>query len=104
MCSVTKGDFPITITWKLNGEVINPIDGIIIAQMSKRISSLSVENAQDYHRGNYTCTAKNKAGEASHTASLKINGDFKIDDDLLLLFLFYSCPNLFKSFVIFISS
>lgn len=74
MCSVTKGDFPIQITWTLNGKPIHPIDGIVIAQMSKRISSLSVENAQDYHRGNYTCNAKNKAGYASHTATLKING------------------------------
>lgn len=68
---------PIQISWTLNDNIINPMDGIIIAQMSKRISSLSIENAQDYHSGNYTCTAKNKAGSTSYAATLRINGEFE---------------------------
>lgn len=75
-CSVTKGDYPIDIVWMLNGKAIGTNDGIIIAKMAKRISSLSIESAYDFHIGNYTCIAKNKAGETSHTASLKINGEF----------------------------
>lgn len=73
-CSVTKGDFPIDIIWTFNGKPIRSSDGINIAKISKRMSSLSIEAAQDYHSGEYKCIARNKAGEASHTAALKING------------------------------
>lgn len=30
----------------------------------------------DTHAGNYTCTAKNIAGSANHTATLIVNGTF----------------------------
>lgn len=75
-CAVTKGDLPVEISWSLNEKPINPIDGIVITKTSKRISSLSIESVEEVHAGNYTCLAKNKAGKTSHTAVLKINGDF----------------------------
>lgn len=78
MCSVIKGDFPIEIIWKHNLRTIDPLDGITIARTSKRSSQLSIDSAQAIHSGEYTCIAKNKAGEASFSAVLNVNGEFEI--------------------------
>lgn len=77
MCSVIKGDLPIEITWKHNYRSIDPIDGITIARTSKRSSQLSVESALAIHSGEYTCTAKNTAGQTSHSVALNVNGEHK---------------------------
>lgn len=73
-CSVTKGDFPIDFTWTLNGRRIGDDDNISILRTNKRISQLSIDYVQAEHAGEYTCIAHNKAGNASHSASLQVNG------------------------------
>ena len=39
-------------------------------------STLIIDRLEFSHRGNYTCTASNAAGMSSHTAELKVNGNF----------------------------
>lgn len=73
-CTVFKGDFPIQISWKHNGYNITPVEGITISRTSKRNSQLSIDSVQASHSGEYLCIAKNKAGEASYSANLNVNG------------------------------
>lgn len=35
---------------------------------------LLIDSVSESHMGNYTCTAKNKAGSVSYTASLNVYG------------------------------
>lgn len=69
------------ITWKLNGNDIRDNIDIITSKVGKRISVLSIESVTAYHAGNYTCRAKNRAGEADNSALLIVIG-------LLIDFLF----------------
>lgn len=74
MCTVNKGDLPLSITWMLNGKAVSKFAGITILQTNKRISQLSIESIQDKHIGEYNCVANNIAGTVSHFAYLHING------------------------------
>ena len=82
-CTVSKGDLPIKIWWTvieaddpdLKDQILTTSDGILISRTSKKISMLSIESVNARNRGNYTCHARNKAGETSVTAILAINGD-----------------------------
>lgn len=75
-CSILKGDFPMDITWALDG---SPIDSERSDQYtitkSKRLSVLAIDAVAARHAGEYTCTASNKAGASSHTAALAVNGN-----------------------------
>lgn len=78
MCSVTKGDLPLTIWWSFHGENfpenLTTNDGIFITKTSQKISTLVIEAVKARHRGNYTCVVQNRAGIAFHSAYLAING------------------------------
>ena len=81
-CVVSSGDLPLSISWslqssgsKLNGSV-SQNDQIMTAPMGKRASFLSISSVGHSHSGIYTCTAKNSAGLTSHSAELKVNGQF----------------------------
>lgn len=76
-CIISKGDFPLGISWKHNNYTISPVDGITVTRTSKRLSQLTIDSVQASHMGEYTCYAKNKAGQSSHTAVLNVNGIFK---------------------------
>lgn len=79
-CSVTKGDAPMKIWWLFQSdhekfsENLTTNDGIVIVRASSKISTLGIEAVKARHRGNYTCTVQNRAGIASHSAYLAING------------------------------
>lgn len=83
-CSITKGDLPLQIWWTFleasAGSNVNfaynltTNDGIVITRASQKISMLVIEALKARHRGNYTCFAQNKAGLASHSSYLTING------------------------------
>lgn len=73
-CAVTKGDFPINISWTLKGLQINMFEGITVGSMNKRSSQLTIESAQAHHSGEYICKAKNLAGETQYSNYLNING------------------------------
>lgn len=49
-------------------------DGIVITRASQKVSTLLIEAVKARHRGNYTCYAKNRAGLASYSSHLAING------------------------------
>lgn len=84
-CMVTKGDLPLTITWSMNGRIINDdVDGVNIVRMSARLSSLNIDSISASHRGVFQCIAINEAGIANHSTELLINGDF---EDLFFLLL-----------------
>uniref|UniRef100_A0A182K8V3 Ig-like domain-containing protein n=1 Tax=Anopheles christyi TaxID=43041 RepID=A0A182K8V3_9DIPT len=71
-CIVTKGDTPIDISWMFNGRRITLDEGILITKGGGKISMLSIESVHSRHAGNYTCSAKNKAGSVQHTADLQV--------------------------------
>ena len=84
ICSITKGDLPLTVWWTLQDSVnsleynLTSNDGVIISRSSQKFSVLSIEAVKARHRGNYTCYASNKAGVTQHSAYLEINGDFYV--------------------------
>lgn len=73
-CAATKGDVPIKISWSLNGNEIDGVNGISAIDTNKRVNQLSIENVQGYHAGTYTCTAENPVGAVSVSARLNVNG------------------------------
>lgn len=73
-CTVTKGDMPIEIVWLFNETPLNSGDGVLVSRSGRKISIMSIDSIQASHRGNYSCVAKNDAGEASHSALLHVNG------------------------------
>nr|CAD7199658.1 unnamed protein product [Timema douglasi] len=73
-CAVVKGDSPIKISWTLDGVEISPgYQGILISQISQRISALSIEAVKARHGGEYTCRASNEAGTTSHSSRFIVN-------------------------------
>ncbi|XP_046417324.1 Down syndrome cell adhesion molecule-like protein Dscam2 isoform X6 [Neodiprion virginianus] len=74
VCVILKGDLPIDISWALNGEPIgqNHPDINILAT-TKRNSIMSIDSIAARHAGEYTCTASNKAGATSQSATLAVN-------------------------------
>lgn len=75
-CTVSKGDYPLNITWNLNGNAIRETDGILINRASKRVSTLSIDYVIESQAGNYTCVVTNSAATVSYTAKLAVNGTF----------------------------
>lgn len=75
-CAVTKGDLPVEILWLFNGNPIITSDGIIITKSGQRVSMLTIESVNSDHAGNYSCLARNKAGEVSYSSQLRVLGLF----------------------------
>ena len=76
-CIVSSGDLPLKISWSLQGsdsEIYGGGRGITTAPMGARASFLSIDSVGSRHGGEYTCTARNKAGVASLSTSLRVNG------------------------------
>lgn len=76
ICTVNKGDFPLTILWTLNNRSVENLNGITILRTNKRVSQLSIDDVQANHAGLYICQAQNSAGTAFHQAELRVNGPF----------------------------
>lgn len=80
ICSITKGDLPVSMWWTLNGDGadfsfnLTTGDGIVITRTSQKVSILNIDAVKGRHRGNYTCFASNKGGVAQHSAYLAITG------------------------------
>lgn len=74
-CVVTKGDFPLEITWTFDGRPIQSYHGdVIVSDTGKRVKQLTIESVAARHAGEYTCVASNAAGSVSHSAVLDVNG------------------------------
>lgn len=79
-CVVSKGDFPLEITWLLDGNQIgNDRTDVIITGSGKRVKQLTIEAVAARHAGEYTCVASNRAGSSSHSAILDVNGTPSVD-------------------------
>lgn len=74
LCAVSHGDFPLNITWKVNGKAIAGIPGISTNMMGRRSSALAIDSLTQEQSGNFTCRGENSAGYAEHTAILEVNG------------------------------
>lgn len=85
-CTVSKGDYPLNITWALNDRPISSTDGIVITRASKRVSTLSIDYVTEHHGGNYTCIASNRGASSTHAAFLAINGIFMLKLQVLLCY------------------
>ena len=72
MCSVSHGDEPIT--WSLKGDSINSEPSMSTTMIGSRASVLVISSVGYRHSGDYICNAKNKAGLASYSTELKVNG------------------------------
>ncbi|KAG5890612.1 hypothetical protein JTB14_005122 [Gonioctena quinquepunctata] len=72
-CSVHKGDLPINISWLHNNISIGYIDGIMVTKAGKKVSTLTIDSAQETHTGEYTCVAENKAGVTRYSTQLHVN-------------------------------
>lgn len=86
-CTVQQGDQNnLEIWWTLveaddshSVEKILTSNDEIEIRTNKKISYLSIDSVKARHRGNYSCHAKNRAGETSVTAQLAINGYFLLN-------------------------
>lgn len=73
-CAITKGDLPVKIMWTLNGHLIETVQGVNVKSTNKRVSQLTIDDVQAHHGGTYVCIAKNRAGNVTFQAELKVNG------------------------------
>lgn len=73
-CTIYKGDLPINITWLHNDKPIRYNEGIVISYASKKVSTLTIDDVQDIHSGNFSCVAHNRAGLTSYSTELHVNG------------------------------
>lgn len=73
-CAVTKGDFPLNISWLFNGKPVNLLHGVAVSKINQRISTLSIESVDAVHAGEYLCVAENLAGAGRYSTILNVNG------------------------------
>ncbi|XP_064216067.1 Down syndrome cell adhesion molecule isoform X4 [Tribolium castaneum] len=71
-CLVSEGDLPLTITWSFQGGLLDSNSGVITTMIGKKASSLLIDSVSEVQSGNYTCTARNRAGSSDYTASLDV--------------------------------
>lgn len=76
-CTISGGDLPVEVFWKLNGKSIPSNIEVSLSKIGKRINALTIETVTAHHAGNYTCLAQNLAGEAELTSSLFVIGLFR---------------------------
>ena len=74
-CLVRVGDEPLRIRWSLKGDIISSEPSITTTMLGTRMSVLMISSVGYRHSGTYTCLATNKAGSATHSAELKVNGE-----------------------------
>lgn len=76
-CILGEGDLPVKILWEFNGDPLESGDGIMVSALGLRVSYMMIESVEGRHAGNYTCSAKNRAGSKSFTAELEVIGTSK---------------------------
>ena len=88
LCSVTRGDPPVSVEWRKDGRLIDgdsssssrnsisdgeAASGIRVVHVTPYSSTLIFESIRGEDRGNYTCSAANRAGNASVTQQLQVH-------------------------------
>lgn len=74
VCSVSKGDRPLTISWSFYGEALSSDMGLTTQMLGDTTNFLSIPSAGPSNQGNYTCIAKNSAGLDAYTSQLVVYG------------------------------
>ncbi|XP_060838252.1 cell adhesion molecule Dscam2 isoform X22 [Rhopalosiphum padi] len=72
VCSVSKGDRPMSITWSFYGEALSSDMGVTTQMLGDTTNFLSIPSAGPSNQGNYTCIAKNNAGLDTYTSQLVV--------------------------------
>lgn len=90
MCAVSKGDFPITISWLFNNKSIDLLSGSSVGQTNKKVSALTIDSVDESHAGLYQCVVENAAGRATYSAKLHVKGYFL----KFCLLVYFICPYL----------
>lgn len=75
MCTIRKGDEPMTISWSLKGDVISSDPELSTTMLGTRSSILTITSVSYRHSGTYTCRATNPAGSVTHSSILTVNGN-----------------------------
>lgn len=78
-CHVSKGDTPLQLTWTFHGfnsNLTSLQNSIKTLKVGEKINLLEIPEVTPAHRGNYTCSAQNKAGITNYTATLMVNGNY----------------------------
>lgn len=73
-CLAAAGDLPISFSWLLNDRNLDFDAEISISKAGKRSSMLTIESVSYRTSGNYSCIARNGAGETTYTTELMVNG------------------------------
>lgn len=74
LCTVVTGDLPIDIKWLKNGHPLTSAKNRRITQLDDVMVMLTLSVLTVNDSGNYTCRAKNTAGEAKYTTALYVKG------------------------------
>ena len=81
ICTVTEGDLPIDVQWKLGGIPIRSESGVggsgarvTVRRIDQYTSLLAISDLDTSHAGNYSCVAKNRVAEHVRSATLTIRG------------------------------
>lgn len=88
-CTVT-GDLPLDIVWLKDDQTLVPTESRRVQRWDDFSVVLSLSTISVNDSGNYTCHAKNLAGEALFTSALYVKGQCRIFQYPLLLFLFFA--------------
>jgi Immunoglobulin I-set domain len=73
-CILGEGDLPVKILWEFNDNPLESGDGIMISSLGARVSNMMIESVEGRHAGNYTCSARNRAGTKLLMAELEVIG------------------------------
>lgn len=73
-CYVTRADRPLRIEWHFHGAEVSHAVGVRTSMFGDRANILAIDSVTPGHRGIYTCTATNLAGQTNHSATLLVNG------------------------------
>uniref|UniRef100_A0A8D9ERR1 Down syndrome cell adhesion molecule-like protein Dscam2 n=1 Tax=Cacopsylla melanoneura TaxID=428564 RepID=A0A8D9ERR1_9HEMI len=73
ICSVTKGDIPLTIKWLKDGRYLDSSAALSITHVDQFNSMLVIDSVSARHSGNYSCTVRNMAAEETQIQRLIVN-------------------------------
>jgi Immunoglobulin I-set domain. len=75
ICSITKGDIPLTIKWLKDGRYLDNSAALSITHVDQYNSMLVIDSVSARHSGNYSCTVRNMVAEDTQVQRLIVNGN-----------------------------
>lgn len=101
-CTVMEGDKPLRISWNFYGEELSSNMGVSTMPVGDTMNVLIIPSVVPSNRGNYTCVAKNFAGNDSFTAQLLVNGSYftRVYSNYIIYFFVTSLYSMILMFVL----